>query len=322
MDIRQLRYFLAVSDQRSFTRAAEYLDISQPTLNRAITGFERELGVTLFHRVERTVELTPAGTQLLVPARRVVRGMDAARSSIDALKGLGRSLVEITTMASPGVEPLTTLLRSFTAHYPDVEVTLGSAIDPEDVLQTVRTGAGEIGLLGAITPITVADLVVIPVEEQGLVLITTAAGDLAGRDGITAQDLAGRRLVTAQRGSLIHRFVTDIAASGVDISIPLDVQHRRSTILPIVLSGAADAVLPDGWAGLARSAGADVLRLEPTSQLHVALVHRRDPLTPAAAAFVATVRAYTDHTILMIPDDPNQPPTPSATSPPPTAERN
>lgn len=319
MDIRQLRYFLAVSDQRSFTRAAEHLDISQPSLSRAIAGFERELGVTLFHRVERTVVLTPAGTQLLIPARQVVRGMDAARATIDALKGLGRGRLQITTMASPGVEPLTTLLRLFTAHHPDVEVVLGSAVDPEDALQSVRTGAGEIGLLGAITPLAAADLVVLPIEEQGLVLVTTAAGDLTGRGRITARDLTGRRLITAQRGSLIHRFVTDLQSSGVDISIPLDVQHRRSTILPIVLAGVADAVLPSGWTGLARSAGAAVLTLEPTSQLHVALMHRQEPLTPAAAAFVATVRAYTAHATLMVADDPTPTPTPSATSPPPPA---
>ena len=76
-----------MSDQRSFTRAAEHLDISQPSLSRAIARVERELGVTLFHRVERTVALTPAGTQLLIPARQVVRGMDAARATIDTLKG-------------------------------------------------------------------------------------------------------------------------------------------------------------------------------------------------------------------------------------------
>jgi DNA-binding transcriptional LysR family regulator len=219
---------------------------------------------------------TPAGSQLLIPARRVVRGLDVARASIDALKGLDCGRLEITTMASPGVEPLTTLLRLFTARHPDIEVTLGNAVAPEDVLQGVRIGAGEVGLLGAIAPLAAADLVIIPVEEQELVLVTTAVGDLAGLDRITARDLAGRRLITAQRGSLIHRFVTDLQSSGVDISVPVDVQHGRSTILPIVLGGVADAVLPSGWTGLARSAGADVLRLEPTSAA-------RRPGAPAGA---------------------------------------
>jgi DNA-binding transcriptional LysR family regulator len=224
VDTRQLRYFLAVNDQGSFTRAAELLDISQPSLSRAIAGFEHELGVVLFHRVGRAVLPTPAGSHLLIPARRVIRGLDAARASIDALKGLGWGRLEITTMASPGIEPLTTLLRLSTARYPDIEVILGSAVDPEDVLHAVRTGVSEIGLLGAVTPATADDLVIIPVEEQGLILITTDLGDLAGRHRITAQDLAGRRLITAQRGSLIHRFVADTMADGVDVTVAVDVR--------------------------------------------------------------------------------------------------
>ncbi len=123
----------------------------------------------------------------MLPARRVVRGLDAARASIDDVRGLNWGRLEITTIASPGVEPLTTMLRLFTARYPDVDVTLGSAIDPEDVLHSVRTGASEIGLLGANTRINPPDLVIIPVEEQGLVLVTSTMGDLVGRRHITAQ---------------------------------------------------------------------------------------------------------------------------------------
>ena len=64
---------------------------------------------------------------------------------------------------------MTTLLRLFTAHHPDVEVILGGAVDPEDALQSVRTGAGEIGLLGAITPLAAADLVVLPMRNERVV---------------------------------------------------------------------------------------------------------------------------------------------------------
>lgn len=261
---------------------------------------------------------TPAGSQLAIPARRVIRGLDVARSSIDALKGLGSGRLDITSMASPGVEPLTTLPRIFTGRYPEITITVRSAVDPQDVLHAVHTGGGELDLLGAPIRATSDHLVVIPVEQQGLILVTAAPDALAGRASITPRDLAGRRLITAQRGSLIHQFITDVQPSGVSISVPVDVQHRRSTILPTVLSGVADAVLPTGWTGLARSAGADVLPIEPTSQLHVALVHRLEPLTPAAAAaFVATVQAYIEHTTLIIADGPHRSPTPSATSPPP-----
>ena len=81
MDTRQLKYFIAVIDHRGFSRAADHLQISQPSLSQAISGLERELGVPLFHRVGRGVVPTVAGDHLIAPARQVLRGLDGARST-------------------------------------------------------------------------------------------------------------------------------------------------------------------------------------------------------------------------------------------------
>ena len=292
MDTRQLKYFIAVIDHRGFSRAADHLRIAQPSLSQAIAGLERELGVPLFHRVGRGVVPTAAGDHLIAPARRVLRGLDAARSTIDAVKGVTTGRVEIITTASPGVEPLATIVRSFTAEHPDITITIAAAVVPEDVLQAVRSGASEIGLLGAPGLPHPSDLDVLPLEDQELVLVTAPGGSLAGRVRVRADDLSGRRLVVAQRGSLMRQFVDDMLASGIPVTVAADVAHRRSSILPLVLAGVADAVLPAGWTELARRAGADVLAIEPASHLRVALVHRRGPLTPAAAAFAAAAATY------------------------------
>ena len=290
MDTRQLKYFIAVIDHRGFSRAAEHLQIAQPSLSQAIAGFERELGVPLFHRVGRGVVPTDAGDHLVAPARRVLRGLDAARSTIDAVKGVTTGRVEIITTASPGVEPLATIVRSFTARHPDITINITVADVPDDVLQAVRSGSSEIGLLGASRLPQPADLDVLPLEDQELVLVTAPGGSLTGRTRVTADDLAGRRLVVvvAQRGSLMRQFVDDMLASGITVTVAADVAHRRSSILPLVLAGVADAVLPAGWTELARRAGADVLAIEPASHLRIGLVHRKAPLTPAGAAFTAT----------------------------------
>ena len=137
-----------------------------------------------------------------------------------------------------------------------------------------------------------ADLNVLPLEDQELVLVTAPGGSLTGRTRVTADDLTGRRLVVAQRGSLMRQFVDDMLASGITVTVAADVAHRRSPILPLVLAGVADAVLPAGWTELARRAGADVLAIDPASHLRVALVHRRAPLTPAAAAFAAAAATH------------------------------
>ena len=108
---------------------------------------------------------------------------------------------------------------------------------------------------------------------------------------IFREDLAGHRLVVSQRGSLMRQLVDDVLASGVASNIVAEVAHRAS-ILPLVLSGFADAILPAGWAPLARRAGAQVVRIEPASHLRIALVARPTQLTPAVLAFQEAARLY------------------------------
>ncbi len=287
MDARQLTYFLAVIDHGGFSRAAEQLFIAQPSLSQAIAGLERELGVPLFHRVGRRVVPSDAGLRLVGPARQVLRDLATAQSVIDAVRGATTGRVEIVSMPSPAVEPLTAITTAFVRDHPDVTLSVAAAFEPEDVLHAVRTGEVEIGLLGAPQPVKAADLRVLPIEDQELVLITGPDSRLGDR--ITPDELAGHRLVVAPKGSLMRALVDDVLSSGVPATVVAEVAHR-TTILPMVLAGIADAVLPAGWAALATAAGARVVRIDPPSHLHIALVTRAAPLTPAAEAFVLAAR--------------------------------
>ena len=88
-------------------------------------------------------------------------------------------------------------------------------------------------------------------------------------------------MIVSPAGSLMRQIVDDILAGGADMQIVAEVAHRTS-ILPLVLQGVGLAVLPSAWAPLARRAGARTARLDPTAQLHIALLSRAAPLTPAA----------------------------------------
>ncbi len=102
MDARQLSYFLAVVDHGGFSRAAEHLFIAQPSLSQAIASLERELAVPLVHRVGRQVVLSEAGKELVGPARLVLRDLETARASVDAVKGIRSGRLDISSMPSPG----------------------------------------------------------------------------------------------------------------------------------------------------------------------------------------------------------------------------
>jgi DNA-binding transcriptional LysR family regulator len=297
VDVRQLTYFLAVVETMNFGRAAEQLYIAQPSLSQAIGTLERELGVPLFHRVGRGVVLSDAGAQLIEPARQVVRDLEAARDAARSVQGLQRGRVELIAMPSPGMEPLSALIRDFTTAHPAMTVTADAAFTPEEVVQAVKAGRSELGLLGAASPPHTGGLRVLPIEDQPLVLISPPAGDAPPEDRggsvppVAREDLVGARLIVSRQGSLMRGLVDDVLASGVDARIVVEVEHRTS-ILPMVLAGVGHAVLPSSWTPLAQRSGARVRRIEPAVRLRIALVFRTGSLTPAAKAFVRCVERY------------------------------
>jgi len=291
MDIRQLKFFLAVVDHQGMSRAAEHLRVAQPSLSQAIAGFERELGVPLFHRIGRGLVLSEAGSALVGPARLVMRDLDEAKATMSGLKGLRGGRLDLVTMPSPGMEPLTTILTSFSRAHPDVTVNAEAAFTPEEVLALVRTGAAEIGVLGSANPTVAADLDVVALERQALVLISGPDDDGPTTECISRGDLSGCRLIVSQRGSLMRALVDDVLARGTDVSIVAEIAHRTS-ILPMVLNGLGRAVMPASWTASARRSGARVQTITPETYLHVAAVSRRDHLTTPATALMAEGRAY------------------------------
>jgi DNA-binding transcriptional LysR family regulator len=292
VDTRQLRYFLAVVDEGGFGRAAEQLFIAQPSLSQTIAGLERDLGVTLFHRVGRSVVLSDAGRTLVGPARLVLRDLEAARASVDALRGVRSGKLDLTTMPSPGIEPLTTLIAQFIAQHPLVTLNIEGVFTPGDVLAAVRSGACELGLTGAREPVRAAGVDVLHLEEQPLVLIVSPALDTFGdRTSLGPENLSGHRVIVSQQGSLMRWMVDDVLAGGVDCEIVAEVAHRTS-ILPMVMSGIGHAVLPSAWRQLAERTGLRALTITPEVALHVALLSRTSGLSPAARSVLEMARTY------------------------------
>lgn len=291
MDVRQLKYFLAVVDCGGFGKAADQLLIAQPSLSQAIAGFERELGAPLFHRVGRGVVLSDAGRALLGPARVVLRDVEEAEAAMRELKGLRGGRLDLITMPSPGMEPFTTILTAFAREHPDVTVNAEAGFTPEEVLSAVRSGACEIGILGAPEPVRAPDLDVVALESQALVLISGPDDDVVAGSTVRRDELSGCRLIVSQRGSLMRALVDDVLAEGIDITIAAEIAHRTS-ILPMVLNGLGRAVMPSSWTQTARRSGARVQRIVPESYLHVGAVSRRTHLTAPAVAFMAEARRY------------------------------
>lgn len=291
MDARQLKYFLAVVEHHGFNRAAEHLHISQPSLSQTIAVLERELRVALFHRVGRRAVLSAAGEQLVGHARVVLRDLAEAESAIESMRGMRSGRLDVITLPSPGVEPLSSLVSRFTSQHPAVSLKIDAAFSSEEVVENVRAGSSEVGVLGTRWPFEMAGVDTLHLEKQPVILVVNPADDGFGPgDGIGVKDLAGRRLVVSQTG-LMRSIVDEALASGIDASVVVEVAHRPSMI-HFVLSGVGHAVMTSAWASLAHQLGLRTLTFEPLTELHVALISRQSHLTPAAQAFIAEAAEY------------------------------
>ncbi|ADD44469.1 LysR family transcriptional regulator [Stackebrandtia nassauensis] len=285
MDVRQLEYFLAVVDNGGFNRAAKALYLAQPSLSQAIRTLERDLGSMLFHRIGRGVVLTEAGRALVEPARQAVRSLELARASIGSVTGLRTGRVDIAAMPSQAVEPLSGMVERFSHRHPGMSVSIKSAPWPRVVTEMVHTGIAELGLLAAPEPVVDADLKVHDLGRHRFVLISAPDGPFAPGTVVTPAKLSGQRVIAGQPGTGMRRYIDDLKADGLDLTIAVETEHREA-ILPLVLRGVGSAVLTEAWTTLAEKSGALVLELEPAAYLHVALVSRADRLTPAAAEFL------------------------------------
>jgi DNA-binding transcriptional LysR family regulator len=149
MDIRQMRYFLAVAEELHFRRAAERLHLSQPSLSEQIRQLEEELGATLFERSNRRVVLTDAGETLMKKTRELLAGVEqAVQETRQVAEGTAGTL-SITFVSTALIGELPRALRAFTAQVPRVDIKL-LEIDPEEQVQNILRGNADIGFMHGI----------------------------------------------------------------------------------------------------------------------------------------------------------------------------
>jgi len=186
MELHQLRYFCAVADTGSFSRAAEQSHVSQPSLSQQILKLEDELGARLFDRLGRSVRLTELGKTFLPRARGVLRELEAARGDVVEQKGsIGGS---VTVGAIPTVAPylLPPVLTAFSKKYPQVQLTVIEEITPV-LLDRLRAGAVDVAVLAL--PIRGHEFASFSLLTEPLFAVLPQKHKLARRQSISLKDV-------------------------------------------------------------------------------------------------------------------------------------
>jgi len=188
LDLRKVRYFVAVADTLHFGRAAEQLHIAQPALSRQIRALEQDLGAALFTRDSHGVVLTDAGTQLLTDAAPLLASADAARRRVTAA-ARGDQRLMVGFRAGIAVTPA---IQQFATRHPDVRVDV-QRIEADEQAGMLLDGRIDIGYVRL--PIDEAGLRVVPLYTEPRVAVLPTGHRLAGKEEVTEADLAGEPLL-------------------------------------------------------------------------------------------------------------------------------
>lgn len=281
MEIRHLRHFVAVAEELHFARAADRLGIEQSPLSQSIRNLESELGVKLFQRTTRRTWLTYAGMNLYRDARRILRDIEALRTT--ALSGNSESSTSVRLALGEDLagEQFTRLLFELEHHDPKVELTVRELLHA-DAARLVRDGGSDVAitLSGRAEP----QLRQLRGWSERLMVVAPTGHDFAERSKVSLRDLAGQTLAlpsSAECPGYLGQIEGLLDRYGVRVTDRRDVKHWN-TAVSFAATGHAIALCPVSMVHVATSVVVVPLE-EEDAELVTFLLHREDDSSSAVS---------------------------------------
>jgi DNA-binding transcriptional LysR family regulator len=291
VELRHLRYFVAVAEECHFGRAAERLHIAQPPLSQQIKQLEAELGVRLLERTTRKVELTPAGVRYLDRARAILaRVDDAGDEAVRIAEGaVGRVAVGFTGSAT--YELLPSLARALRHDLPGIELDLrGEMLTPTQV-DALLDGSLDLGFLRP--PVRNCDLEVTVLRREPLVAVLPESHHLARGDHVRLSDLRDEPFISypSHQRSVVYESVFDACERAGFTPTRVQEVRETSTLVSFVAAGIGVALVPASVQHLGIT-GATYRRLAGTTgEVQLAIAQRRGDDDPTLARVRGRIHA-------------------------------
>jgi DNA-binding transcriptional LysR family regulator len=291
MELRQLRYAVAVAAHRHFTRAAASVPVAQPALSHQVKLLEQELGIELFERARSGVRLTEAGEIFVLRARRALAEMDATREEIAALKGLTAGRLVLGAMQALAGLDLPRLIAAFHAAHPGIDVSLRED-STRDMLTMVERGEIDLAL-AALDVERPAGIEVIPLVREPVLVAMPAAHPLAPQETVAVRQLRGETFIFFKQGTGL-RAVSDRAAEQAGFVPRAGFQtNSHDRLLTLVSEGLGVAFVPASAVSDPPPRGVVVRPASPALDRTVGAAWRTGHHhTPAATAFLALLREH------------------------------
>jgi LysR family hydrogen peroxide-inducible transcriptional activator len=199
MELHQLRYFCAIADSGSFSRAAQQTHVSQPSLSQQIRKLEDELGARLFDRLGRTVRLTELGRGFLPRARAILRDLEAARSDVVERKASISGAVSVGVIPTIAPYFLPPVLATFSRKFPQASVTVTEEITPL-LLERLRGGNIDVAIVALPLHVKGHEFETVPLFNEKLYAVLPKRHALADRHALSLKELQSEPFLLLRDG--------------------------------------------------------------------------------------------------------------------------
>jgi LysR family transcriptional activator of glutamate synthase operon len=286
MDLRQLRYLVALAEELNFTRAAAAEHIAQPALSQQIRRLEEEVGVGLVERTTRKVALTEAGELLAVRARRILAELEIAREELEALRGVDVGHVTIGAIHTMGPIDLSLALAVFHEAHPGVALTVREQAS-EECAALLRVDELDLAFLSVTERVESHELAFQQLISEELMVLLPRDHALAGRARVRMAELAQEHFISFRQGARLREL---LFSAGRDAQFEPRVtleSNEAQRIRALVARGLGVAILPRSDAMVPNAEIVAAPIVDPVLRRDITLAWRAGRRqSPATAAFL------------------------------------
>ena len=288
MDVRQLRYLVALSEELNFTRAAAREHIAQPALSQQIKRLEEEAGLALVQRSTRRIALTEAGITLVGRARRILAELEAAQDELRSLRGLQAGRVTVGAMHTMGPVDVSLALADFHRRHPAVELSVREQ-SSEELAEMLRLDELDLAFLSVTERVESHGLALQQLVNEELVVVLARDHPLAARGALLMADLRAEQFISYRPGSRLRELLQAAGRhAGFEPQVKLE-SNESARIRRLVARGMGVAILPRSDAEGHQDEVAVLDLREPQLTRDITMAWRADRRhSPAAAEFLRT----------------------------------
>ena len=295
MITESLKVFVTVIEQNSFSRAAEELFLSQPSVSLHVRNLENEFGAKLLHRSSRQLSLTPAGEALFRHAREILKHYDQAKSEINELHHVVSGALKIGASFTIGEYILPRFLAEVSVNYPNVDISVTIA-NTEEIAQLLHQNHLDIGIVEG--SVTLSDIKTEPFMQDNMLLVVPNGHPLSELSKVSARDLQDQVWILRESGSGTRSFSDDLLKS-------LELRVKRSFVFSsnegvkeAVINGLGIAII--SRLVVRKEIAADLIKTVPIKtkeKLHfsrsLSLLHHNEPASSKAVEeFLEKLRSF------------------------------